>query len=104
MEATRRTTKSCKPTYPVYPAGGKSEDPLYWLACWIRHLVQADAAKKHRFSRSIRRDTPLDGALFEAEYACQQLAKESLQYLHHTGGLLFAWEGTTALTTEGGAV
>lgn len=79
-----------------------SNSPLFWLSAWLRDQAAYEAINELATSREI--DSTKKPALFHG--LCQALtetrrqAGESLRFLVDTGGLLFAWHGTTALDAE----
>ncbi len=69
-----------------------------WLPAFDRECREAELLLR-MFDR--RKASPERDALWSGYWALQQTAKETAENIRKRGGLLFAWEGSTALT--GGA-
>lgn len=102
--ASKRTTTRRRPRkdstalpYPELP-DDDAHHALFWLAAWLRHQKQVEEFKAHVRSRSwASYSLSLGHALCHAEIISEKEANDALVNLVQSGGLLFAWHGTTAL-------
>lgn len=77
----------------------------FWLIEWLRKQRQHEIVKKSLIKRATSRRLPVpeEDAFWQAIHRTRDDADNSLKNLRATGGLLYAWAGTTALD-QGGAV
>ncbi|PZO17657.1 MAG: hypothetical protein DCF26_09520 [Burkholderiales bacterium] len=88
---------------PAYPDLLGTDDPRFWLACYLRDCAEQDALEallqsvgcKHHWA-----GTPLVNALSEALWKKSDQVRTSAEYIQSDGMLPYAWAGTKAVHGE----
>jgi hypothetical protein len=83
-------------SYPKGPEVGAPRD-IYWLGAWMRAQCTAEVLDAFHDKAFMRAGDALQMAMVRSDRLMRDEANRMLANLIDSGGLLFAWHGTTAL-------
>ena len=96
--ATRRKTRKESMSLS-YPKGQEIDAPrvIYWLGAWMRAQCTAEVLDAFHDKAFMRSGDALQMAMVRSNRLMRDEANRMLAALLDSGGLMFAWHGTTAL-------
>ena len=92
--------------YLATPIVDECSRVVFWTHHWMHDTAEFEELKAYRCTKTgqaqFERNIRLWSAMASSQYELRRRAEESLENLKKTGGLLFAWSGTTVV--RGGGV